>query len=191
MRLQEIKKFLVQINDLLKLESTSQKIGNETYYSIKNWDILSECLHDLSNFSFLKNELNNIYNIGINMRVVDKTVSLSSDQNNIFTTNFSKIVLKCEAVLDFLDSVAQDDVPESINIKLPTTVNNLASLTSIVKDLNIVFSQCPLLKDYGVIKFEGVDVGSSWIRLTTSALAAVTIIANMANQCLDVRKKIL
>lgn len=76
------------------------------------------------------------------------------------------------------------------DIKLPPDVT-LRDLSVLIKNLDSVFSQCPLFrKDDGQITYSGVDVGSTWLTFTVIGAGAIYILNKLAefvDKCIIIR----
>lgn len=76
------------------------------------------------------------------------------------------------------------------DIKLPPNVT-LRDLSVLIKNLDSVFSQCPLFrKDDGQITYSGVDVGSTWLTfivIGTGAIYILNKLAEFVDKCLIIR----
>lgn len=65
-------------------------------------------------------------------------------------------------------------------VKLPSNMT-LSQLSCCTKDLDSIFTQCPLFRyENGVIAFSGIDIGSFWLTFAIVGSAAVAILSGLA-----------
>lgn len=77
------------------------------------------------------------------------------------------------------------------DVKLPDDIS-LEDLTICSKDLNTIFSQCPILnKENSKVKLSGVDVGSAWLTFTVICLGATSISIILNNLAALIDKAII
>lgn len=68
-----------------------------------------------------------------------------------------------------------------IDIKMPPC-DSLSDYISYLKDIDFVFTQCPFLQCEGeILRFESVDVGSNWLKLTIATATTCMLLNNIAS----------
>ena len=195
MRTAVLKAQVKECYDLLNIKSEKIISNGNTYQKINNWKKISWALYKLNEFKFMGNSVKNIFNMGANfMASTDSTSIVTSDYQK-FLNYFDIVKAKCEAIINMENGEIDDSNDENyLYVKLPNNLKELDDLNTIVKGLNLVFNQCPILRDtYKEIDFVGVDVGSSWLILSvilaSAPVAAKTLdwIADFIKKCNDIR----
>ena len=187
-----------QINEcykLLNIKSEQINRNGSTYQKISNWKEINSVLFKLNEYEFIGNSVENIFDMGANFMVSTESTYIVYNDYQKFLNYFNIVKAKCEAILDMKNGNEKDfDDENYLYVKLPDNLKELDDLNTIVKDLNIVFNQCPILRDtYKEVEFVGVDVGSSWIVLsfilTGAPIVAKTLnwIADFIKKCNDIR----
>lgn len=156
--------------------------GEITAFSCKNAPKLVALLEPLRPFPEINEQIERIYSThdtfykgtpgALTLREKDEVRQAAQEiKSSLLTMQSMCVALNVETESNGFD------------VKLPPDIT-LAELADLTKDLNIVFTQCPLLQSDGEqIKLRGVDVGSSWLtfmvigdavaNLITSTIAAI------------------
>ena len=162
---------------------SERKVGSEVVsYSCQNAGKIVSLLNPLMPFPIIKEHINTIYSTHDTF-YKGAPGALTKDEKNKIAVSMQKIksILltiqsMCEALGVELDSCGFD-------IKLPPNMA-LSELSECTKDLNHVFTQCPLLhSDDEQIQFRGVDVGSMWLTFAIIGAGSATafyILKNIA-----------
>ena len=151
----------------LNLEISEKTNGGNTYKVIENWFSVSTALYKLNEYDFVGNSIENIFNLGAAFQSSSKTISILSSNYSDFVTKFNLVRAKCEAIID---SSNYNDDENDLFIKLPDKTPDILELSSILKDLDLVFNKCPIFsKEIGNINFKKVEEGSNWIVFSIGA----------------------
>lgn len=175
----------------LNLEVSDKSHGGNSYKVINNWFPISTSLYKLSEYDFIGDSVQNIFDLGASFQSSSKSISiLSGAEYNGFITKFNIVKAKCEAIID-LYKIADDDL-ENIYVKLPDNLNDLNTLASIISDLDIAFNKCPILnKNIGNVSFKKVEEGSNWLVIAIGAVIAgakaLDWLANFVKSCNEIR----
>ena len=157
-----------------------RQIGDEVYV-ILNWTQYKEVLFTIEQVDVLSKAANEFYEaIPVFAREKEKPeidyglkIKLESIKTNMIKT--------MDVIIELYESINDFDEEKGIDIKIPPC-ESLGQYISYLKEIDFIFSQCPLLKHKeGNIKFKTVDVGSQWISFTIVASVggiAVTYILN-------------
>lgn len=112
-----------------------------------------------------------------------KKVRMTPQEKAEFTALMRQIHDKLSVMLEMCDVLELEQNSSGFDIKLPPNIT-LSDLSQCTKDLNNVFTQCPLLHNKEEeIKLRGVDIGSMWLTfMIVGACAATTsyIVNNIA-----------
>ncbi len=181
--------------ELLNIESERISVNGNNYQKITNWKQINSALFKLNEFEFMGNSVQNIFNMGANFMATTDTTAIALNDYQKFINYFNIVKAKCEAIIDMKNGNIDDlNDKDYLYVRLPDNLNKLDELNIIVKGLNTVFEQCPILREtYKEVNFKGVDVGSSWLILsfilTGAPIAAKTLnwIADFIKKCNDIR----
>lgn len=145
----------------LDLEVVEKSNGGNVYKVIENWFSISTSLYKLSEYDFVGNSVQNIFNMGASFQSSSKSIAILSSNYSEFVTKFNIVKAKCEAIID---SSNYDDDVNDLYIKLPDKTPDILELSSILKELDLAFNKCPIFSnEIGNIKFKKVEEGSNWI----------------------------
>lgn len=176
--------------DNLNLEVTEKSHGGNAYKIITNWFQISTSLYKLSEYEFIGDSVQNIFDLGASFQSSSKSISILYGEYSGFVTKFNIVKAKCEAIID-LYKLEEDDI-ENIYIKLPDNLNDLNTLSSVITDLDVAFNKCPILnRNIGNVSFKKVEEGSSWLVIAIGAAIAgakaLDWIANFVKSCNEIR----
>lgn len=195
MRTAVLKEQVKECYELLNIKNEKINSNGNTYQKINNWREISGALYKLNEFKFMGNSVKDIFNMGANFMATTENTAIAINDYQKFLNYFNIVKAKCEAIINMQngDIDASDD-ENYLYVKLPSDLKELDDLNTIVKGLNLVFNQCPILREtYKEINFVGVDVGSSWFILSVilagAPIAAKTLnwIADFIKKCNDIR----
>lgn len=190
MRTAVLKKQVEEFYKLLNIENESTSVNGNTYQKIKNWKQVNFALHELNRYDFMGDSVEKIFNMGENFIASTETTAVLDKNYTKFVNMLNIVKSKCEAIIDanYGNSTVENDT-NCIYIKLPNDMTELDKLTDIVKGIDTIFNQCPILRDtYTKVNFEGVDVGSSWL-IVSFVMAGAPIIGKTLNFIADFIKK--
>lgn len=110
-----------------------------------------------------------------------KRVFLSSSDVSTVKKTVTKIYQSLLAMKEMCETLGVEPRKEGFDVKLPPDIT-LQDLSKLTKDINTVFSQCPLLRDGdGIIQLNGVDVGSKWLVFTVVGAGFAGILSKLAD----------
>lgn len=151
--------------------------GEITAYSCRNAPKLVALLEPLRPFPEINKQIELIYSTHDTFYKGEPGLLTNAEKNKIFqaTQEIKSRLLTMQSMCVALDVEIESD---GFDVKLPPDIT-LAELAALTKDLNIVFTQCPLLQNDGEqIKLRGVDVGSSWLTFTIIGDAVANLITS-------------
>lgn len=109
-------------------------------------------------------------------------VILSDQERRLLYGNMRYIKTALEGMLSMCETLGFADNADGFSVKIPPNLT-LGDFSKCAKDLDVTFSQCPILKrNDGQIKFCGVDKGSTWLVFTIvgATVGATCILKNIA-----------
>ena len=93
---------------------------------------------------------------------------------------YNELKLQIKAIIGLCESLGMDETREGFDIKLPPDVS-LQELSACAKDLDFIFTKCPILQvDGEVVSLSSVDIGSIWLTFIIGAGGIVTILGALA-----------
>lgn len=109
--------------------------------------------------------------------------SYSKKQVEEIRSLVKKIQLDLETIMAVFIELHAEENSTGFDVKLPPDIV-LSDLSSCTKDLDTIFSKCPILRlESGEIRLRGVDVGSAWLTFSligAGAAVAIAILKNLA-----------
>lgn len=179
MRLYTIYKICKQnIEALEQCEMHSSFKVNGTVLSIKGWNNARKSMMNLYSIEAFKEIIEKIYNdVPIMDRDMDQwDISLN---NSMFDRNINILIHEINGLIRIYESFGYQEEELGIDIKMPP--GDFSDFASNIKTLEYIFTQCPLLKsDDGEIRFNNVDVGSTWLTFLIIGSGAIVLAKNVA-----------
>ena len=112
------------------------------------------------------------------------------ESTNVIQSYLEGIKFSLSSLKALCKEIGVSEREHGFDIKLPPDVT-LRDLSVLIKNLDSVFSQCPLFrKDDGQITYSGVDVGSTWLTFTVIGAGAIYILNKLAefvDKCIIIR----
>ena len=123
-------------------------------------------------------------------KIIATSPKFKTDATPYITDPGVELICKClELIHDDLSAMADmcvvlgiEENSVGFDVKLPPNIT-LAELSECAKDLNHIFTQCPLLhSDDEEIRLNGVDIGSMWLTFTIIGVGAASfyVLNNLA-----------
>lgn len=157
-----------------------EKDNKAGIYIIHTWPLLNRKLNILKSIPSFTGHINDY------IRTVPVLVRENvSPQINPVTAQKLKskleyICQKMRTIISLYESMNLKESGNGIDIKMPPC-EYLDEYISYLQEINFVFTQCPFLQCEGeVLKFESVDVGSNWLKLTIATATTCMILNNTA-----------
>ena len=149
-------------------------------YKMENWAEFKGELEKIRKIPILKNYADDYFNT-IPVFVFDKEVIEVSTATATRLDAIKKSICdRMETVINLYEGMNLSKGGNGIDVKMPPC-EYLSDYISYLKDIDFIFSQCPFLQcENEVLKFESVDVGSNWLKLTIAATSACVILNNTA-----------
>lgn len=149
-------------------------ISNTSGYRVYEWNNYTDICYKLSQIPLFEDLVEKVINkIPSYIRKQDSFL-ISESAKIMIMNNKEEILAKMNCIIELYEGMTiSDNTNIGFDIKMPKT-DCFSEYVSNLKDLDFIISQCPLLKnDDGEIKFEGVDVGSTWLIF---GIAGVTLV---------------
>lgn len=168
MRLGELRNIL----DLVAYEDDTIKYDVENRYDgkrffVKNFSNLIEALTQLSKQSWVKDDTSIVKELNKEYGGDSKTIEISPEQHNSLSTLINSLNTRLPVFYGLINTIVDEQDEQIVNIKLPVkNIKDLDSLNEFNKELQEVFKL--VVKHHGFggdIKFEGLDVGTSWYKI--------------------------
>lgn len=148
--------------------------------TIHDWSILKIKLEIIKKIPSFKEYVNDyIKTVPV---LVRENVSPQIDPSTMQKLNskLQYICSKMRTIISLYESMGLGNSGNGIDIKMPPC-DDLKDYISYLKDIEFIFSQCPFLQCEGeVLKFESVDVGSNWLKLTIATTTTCMLLNHTA-----------
>lgn len=195
MRLQEVYSICKKIQDIWcePIFEDKKAPGNITFYKLTNLETIKEILFELDTIESFTKNIANIRNTSVGFQQeVDAT--FDSRTRNTMLSEYERLKNKVITVTELFESFNYKPNSNDFDVKLPPEIS-LQDLSKCTKDLNTIFSTCPLIsKQDGTISFSAVDVGSVWLTFViggTAITAILTMIAALVDKAMIIRSHYL
>lgn len=168
--------------------------GNVTYYKLQNADAIREILANLETIESFREAIASIRNRSHGFTQDTGDITIDARVKAALLVDYQKLHTKVTTITDLFESLEYRQDSEGFDIKLPPDIS-LSELSKCTKDLDTIFSTCPLFANQeGTIKFTAVDVGSVWFTFLVvgvAAAATLRLIAELVDKALVVRSHYL
>ena len=181
MRLQEVYFICQSLKENWQdLSFEERKINGGFFYKLSNLSSVKSNLKLASEITSFKQVVKNIENYSPGFNVVEGEVVLDPRGRNAFSADYNQLNLKITTIIDLFDSFNYKQSDNGFDIKLPPEIT-LSELGKCSKDLDQIFSTCPLLsRENATISLSSVDVGSIWLSFLVGGTAIATVLSMVA-----------
>ena len=168
--------------------------GNITYYKLSNADCVRELLYNLEPItSFLEN-IEEVRKTSVGFTQPTVEINLDLRAKNTLTTEYQRLMNKVITITELFDSLNYSQTINGIDIKMPPQLS-LSDFSKCTKDLNTIFSTCPLFSQTdNTITLSAVDVGSIWLSFViggTTIATVLNMVAALVDKALIIRSHYL
>jgi len=168
--------------------------GNITYFKLKNANIVRETLSALNEVELFRDNIMAIKKLSYGFAQATGDITIDSQARPKLTGEYKNLYIKVCTITELFESLNYGQNSEGFDIKLPPNIS-LAELSKCTKDLDTIFSTCPLfLKQDGSIKFSSVDIGSVWLSFLvvgTAGAGVLRLVAELVDKALIIRSHYL
>lgn len=186
MRLQEVYAICQNVQGSWCDPSFEEKkgAGNITYYKLSNADRIREILHELEPIVAFSENIEEVKKTSVGFTQPALDINLDQRAKNTLTSEYHRLLNKVITVTELFDSLNYSQTINGIDIKMPPQLS-LSDFSKCTKDLNTIFSTCPLFSQTdNTITLSAVDVGSIWLSFVIGGAAIATVI-NMVAALVD------
>lgn len=195
MRLQEIYSICKSTaENWVTLSYDEVRSGGNTYYRVQNADGIRDILSNLDTVESFAESIATIRNTSAGFMLSSGDITVDQRLKNALSSDYQHLKNKVTTVAELFNSLDYRQDADGFDIKLPSDMS-LSELSRCARDLDIIFSTCPLFSnDTGTITFSAVDVGSVWLSFIiggTAVAVTLRIIAELVDKALVIRSHYL
>lgn len=155
-----------------------------TYY-LSDWGRMLDILHKLEKLSWLEKNIFNVYSLFSQYELEKSELNVSSDKYYKLLNQVTVILNDLDAVCRLYESLGYQENDNNLDILLPEGID-LAELSSITHELELIFQQCPFINMEGKVgQVAKMDVGSMWL-----VLAGTTVFLREIGNFIDFSLKV-
>lgn len=177
----------------LKIENR-KATGGGTYYSLTNIEEIKELLSNLDVIDVLSENIMQIRKTCTGFEQATGGSYLDVNSRNDLLKYYNLLNDRVGTIVGLFMSMGYMQAADGFDVKLPPNLS-LSDLSKCAKDLDSIFSGCPLLtKLDGTITLAAVDVGSIWLSFLVGGVATVgilTMIAALVDKAIIIRSHYL
>jgi len=146
--------------------------------SANGWLQLKNALFNLYAISAFQEKIKEIYEaVPVIYGTTDKWEYAVKDTS--ISVSVTTLKNKVQGIIDVYESFGYEESEIGIDIKVPE--GDLTDFVGNIKSLEFIFNQCPLLKsEDSEIKFNNVDVGSTWLTFFIIGGSAIILAKSIA-----------
>lgn len=165
----------------MKLKSRNTSSGIVFY--MEQWQKNAATLNELVKVLPLKDAVKEIYNTIPLVYQDGDRFDVSNGVKSAYEKALNKLIICMQTIVDAYEALGiknEDEIPEGFDIKLPK-FKDLGEFAKCLDDLNFIVTQCPYLqKSDGQIKYDSVDIGSTWLTFLVAGSAASMILHSLS-----------
>ncbi len=181
-----INKQIQVIQENLPILNLQHDNSNPRTYS--NIPTLLMSLKAISNINHVKTQLEQVHK-HIPKDYHGETIALQQNIATQFDGSINKLKVALNDILAVLKEISTEEEENSLYILLPD-YPDFNGFVKDVRDFGKIFDQVLSgLHDDSTIKFQGVDLGTSWLVITFTSVTALGLIAGMIWSACVIRKK--
>ena len=155
-------------------------------YVCDNYAEFVNMLEPLSMLAFVRDGISVLRDVSFSAYTGGQAV-LSQTKHNEVVRVAARIKESLIAVQNAFDTLGIELRTSGFDIKLPPDVT-LGELGKCAKDLNLIFTQCPILQCEGdSIQFSGVDIGSKWLVFAAAGAFILERLAVLVDKAMVIR----
>lgn len=191
MRLQEICTICKDVlNSWPRLALEEKKDSTDSsYYVLANIEDVKAILKQLESINCFNDNIAAIRRTSVDFELNRGKGYINKNSRITLTAEYNTLKTKVVAINELFDSVDYKQNENGLDIKLPPNIS-LAELSKCTRDLDKVFSTCPILsKQEGEISFTAVDVGSAWLTFAVAgaSIALLKAVAELVDKAIIIR----
>jgi len=186
MRLREVFAICIDANNTWVDLSFEEKkgAGDIKYYVLKNIVDIKKCLEKLDRIKAFSVYIEAIRKTSIAFEQSKGTAYFDGSAKNSLNSAYNRLRDKILTIAEVSESIEYEHNNNGFDVKLPPNMS-LSDLSKCAKDLDQIFSTCPLLKKHNsIISFSSVDVGSVWLTFLVTG-SSVALILSMVAALID------
>ena len=169
-------------------------VPSASIYSCRNSLKLKKHLDPLRIIPYISAIIDDIYACSPEF-TVKSTVYLSKEGRSKLINSANKIRNDLTSMIAMCEALGIEENSDGFDVKLPHNMT-LGEFSSCAKDLDHIFTQCPLLNtDDEQIQLRGVDIGSVWFTFSIVGAGAATTfyilnnLASMVSKIMAIREQ--
>lgn len=165
---------------IMALKTDVSDSNGKRFYALNGWGAEKKVLATLYGIECLRESIKNVYSTLNPYEVEMDKPSLSSDTYEKFIKAHRALIASVNTVISLYESLDRGESQTGIDVKIPSC-NSLKEYADYLKDIDFIFTQCPLLLNSDEeIRFNSVDVGSQWLTFFVVSGGAFYILNNLA-----------
>lgn len=182
MRLQEVYSICRHAQAIWIEPSFSEVRGyaNVMYYTLDNPNDIRAMLSFVEQVDTFKETITTIRGRSRAFALDEGDIIVDGRNKTALIADFQLLFEQIKTITNLFNSLEYRQDSDGFDIKLPPNMS-LAELSKCTRDLDQIFSICPLFSNQsGTISFSAVDVGSVWLTFIVGGVAAVGILKLVA-----------
>lgn len=171
------------IEKVKEMKAKGRSVNNSTVFYIDNWKINRDVLDEIAKMAPLRNKVKQIItSIPIAFQDTDK-FDISNNVRNSYDHSLNVLIVSMQTIIDAYEimGIKDPDVKLSgFDVNLPK-FTDLGEFAKCLNDLDFIIKQCPyLIRDDSQIRFDTVDIGSTWLTFVIVGASATVILSNLS-----------
>lgn len=165
------------------MKAQSRSVGNSTVYFIDGWQKNRAILDEIAKMAPLRDKVKKIIqSVPVAFQDTDK-FDISNSIKSSYDGSLNTLITSMQTIVDAYEVMGVKNTDEELSgfdVKLPK-FNDLGEFAKCLNDLDFIIKQCPYLQnDDSEIKFDSVDIGSTWLTFMIVGASATMILSNLS-----------
>lgn len=171
------------IEKVMELRVESRNANGSTVYYLNHWREKAIILNELAKIDPLKERVRRILDtVPIAYRDFDK-FDVTQNLKREYENGMKELVVSMQTIIDAYEMMgikADTEGANGFDVKLPK-FESVGEFAKCLDDLDFIITQCPYLKnDDEQIKYNSVDVGSTWLTFLVIGASTGILLHNLS-----------
>lgn len=171
------------LEKIKEMKAKSKSVNNSTVYYINGWQANRLVLNEIAKMAPLRDKVKQII-MSIPIAFQDtESFDITSNTRYKYDKSLDILITSMQTITDAYEIMRIKNTDEKLSgfdVNLPQ-FKDLGEFAKCLNDLDFIIKQCPYLQSNdSQIKFDSVDIGSTWLTFMIVGASATVILGNLS-----------